>query len=125
MISSQSRKKCTGSPVPNTYTRIHSLYWKLEAVRSKTYEDNEDSKNSGSFRTMKFSHIEDITYLVQEWHNQASQQFRKGMEYNGLRSTYSPLSRKITTFCFLRKYVMPIFNHYSGTFDPLIHLLQY
>ena len=46
------------------------------------------------------------------------------MEYSRLRPTSSSLSREITTLHFLRKFMMPNFNHYVGTSDPL-HLLQY
>ena len=47
------------------------------------------------------------------------------MEYSGLRPTYSPLSREITTLRFLKKFVILSFDHYSGTSDPLLHLRQY
>ena len=47
------------------------------------------------------------------------------MEYSRLRPTDSQLSREITTLCFLKKFVMSSFDHYSGTSDPLLHLRQY
>ena len=63
--------------------------------------------------------------LVQERLIQASQQFPKGMEYNMIRPTDLQLSRKITTLRFTQKFVMLTFDHYSGTFDPLLHLCQF
>ena len=54
-----------------------------------------------------------------------SQQFSKGIQHNRLRPSNSPLSEEITMLRFLRKFVMPTFNHYSGTFDPLLHLCQF
>ena len=46
------------------------------------------------------------------------------MEYSELRPSDSPLSGEITTLRF-PKNVMPTFNHYSGTSDPILHLRQY
>ena len=94
-------------------------------VRSETYEDEEDSKDTRRSRTPKFPRIEDITDVVQERLNQAIHQFSKGIEYNEWRPTNSPLSRKIMTICFPKKFVMLSFDHYSGTSDPLLYLRQY
>ena len=47
------------------------------------------------------------------------------MEYSRMRPTDLPLSREIITLCFPKKFVMPTFDHYSGTSDPLLHLCQY
>ena len=41
-----------------------------------------------------------------------------------LRPTDSPLSKEITALRFSKKFVMPSFDYYSGTSDPL-HLRQY
>jgi len=49
----------------------------------------------------------------------------KGMEYIELKPSDLPLSEEITTLRFPKKFVMLTFDHYSGTFDPLLHLLQY
>jgi len=94
-------------------------------VRLETYEDEEDSEDTRRSRTPKFSRIEDIADLVQERLNQAIHQFSKGIEYNEWRPTNSPLSRKIMTIRFPKKFVMLSFDHYSGTSDPLLHLRQY
>jgi len=63
-IYSYCRKKRAGSPVTNPYTGICSLYWKLEHNRLKTYEDNEDLRNSERSRTPRIPRIEDIVDLV-------------------------------------------------------------
>jgi len=39
------------------------------------------------------------------------------MEYNGLRPSDSPLSEEITMVHFPKKFMMPTFDHYSGTSD--------
>ena len=94
-------------------------------VRSETYKDEKNSEDTRHSRAPKLPRIEDIDDLVQERLNQASQQFPKGMEYNGLRPSDSSLSREITTLCFPKKFVILSFDHYLGTFDPLLHLCQY
>jgi len=47
------------------------------------------------------------------------------MECCGLRPFNSPLSEEIIALSFLRKFVMPTFNHCSGTSDTLLHLCQF
>jgi len=47
------------------------------------------------------------------------------MDYSRLRLTDSLLSKEITTLRFPKKFMMPSFDHYSGTSDPLLHLRQY
>jgi len=76
-------------------------------------------------RPPKFPHIEDIADLIQKWLNQTSQRFSKGMGYSGLRPFDSLLLGEITTLHFPKKFVMPTFDHYSGTSYPLLHLRQY
>jgi len=91
---------------------------------SGTQGDDEDSRDSEHSRTPKFPRIEDIADLVQKRLNQTSQQFLKGSGYSGLRPSDSPLSGEITTLRF-SKFLMPIFDHYSRTSYPLLHLRQY
>ena len=93
--------------------------------RSETLDDDERSEDSGRPQSPKFPHIKDITNLVQKRLNQTGKQFSKEMECSGLRPSDSPLSNEITIFCFSRNFVMPTFDHYSGTFDPLLHLRQF
>jgi len=42
-----------------------------------------------------------------------------------MRPSDSSLSRKITMLRFPKKFVMPTFDDYSRTSDPLLHLRQY
>ena len=40
------------------------------------------------------------------------------MQHIGLRPSDSPLPKEITTLHFPKKFVMPTFDHYSGTLTP-------
>ena len=117
------RKKPAG-PLSPTRTQefVHST-GNSRRIRSKTYKDEEDFEDTWHSRTPKFPRIEDIADLVQEQLNQGSQQFSKGIKYSRLRPTDSPLSREITSLRFPKKFIMPSFDHYSGTSD-LLHLHQ-
>jgi len=68
--------------------------------RLETSDDDECSKDSELYRTLKLSRIEDITDLVWKRLNQTGQQFLKGMERSGLRLSDSSLSEEIITLFF-------------------------
>ena len=68
--------------------------------RLETSDDDECSKDSELYRTLKLSRIEDITDLVWKRLNQMGQQFLKGMERSGLRLSDSSLSEEIITLFF-------------------------
>ena len=125
VIYSCRGKKRAGSPITNPYTRICPLTESLRCNQSETHEDSEDFENSERTQTPKISRIENIADLVQEMLDQPSRQFLKEMEYSEMRPTDSPLSKEIIALRFPKKFVMPTFDHYSGTSDPLLHLRQY
>ena len=124
-IFSYCRRKCTDSLITNVHSGIRALHRKLKAQLIR------DLRWCCEFWGLRASLNPEVP--LHKGHHGSSSEAAQPNEpvvferdgYNGLRPSDSPLSGEITKLNFQEKFVLPTFDHYSGTSDTLLHLRQY
>jgi len=106
------------SPPLSVGTARTKSKWKRD--RSLSPNGSQHSENSGSPKFLKTPRVDDIEEIVRKHVKNASQLLQKEMKPYELNVLSSPLSKEITSHSFLRKFVMPSFEYYSGAIDPIL-----